>query len=146
MACLLKSHNSGRSVCILDKRKHSTRNHGLKIQKDSVQQIDKLFDEILKKNPSEEVRDLKNLFLGWKNKFVKTSEIESKLHEIAKDLNVAILQSDNYSVQGNNLDTLLQKKSKKNLNKIIQNAKVIIAADGAHSEIRKKVMGDKKVH
>lgn len=150
-ACALKALNPSLKIAVLDKRPTATRTHGLKVEKDSIAAINKTLKEALKSAESPEhkqqVEKLRNQFLAWRRQFVKTNDIETKIGEIAKEMGITIIRDAGLAQEltSDNLPRMLS-QSESEAQKMLNSAKVIVGADGAHSEVRKAFMNDKKVH
>lgn len=145
-ACLIKAQSKDLRVCVIDKRQQATREHNLKIGKDSIAKVMQALNKVQLNPLSEEnqkILRLKQIFKNWENQFVRTNTIEATLSQLAKELGVEEYRSPEYIITKETLeDALKTESSEKNehLRKIFKNAQVIIGADGTHSEIRKCVM------
>ena len=151
-AASLKAMNKDLKICVIDKRPDPTRNHGLNIKSDSVKKIIQTLEQALNSPESNsnkaDVISLKAKFSSWSNNFIRTNTIEDELAGIARAMGVDVLRQEDYAVKQDNLDQLLEGPTENEqpteLQRIFSAAKVIIGADGSHSEIRKKVMNDQK--
>lgn len=169
-ASLIHTMNSKLRICVLDKKLprdhdlkvtcpaceksksvHATREHGLRLGNDV---LNTLIAAI--KNGADKA--LTSIYQNWKgswfkrSKVVRTTEIEDKMADHAEKVGIKVLRGPQYTVTEDNLDRILESEGKirdeseNSLREIFRHAKVVIAADGAHSAIRKKVMGpDKQV-
>ncbi|WP_059360088.1 FAD-dependent oxidoreductase [Parachlamydia acanthamoebae] len=148
-ACALKAMNKKLKICVLDKRPTATRTHGLKIYNDSIAKISHILHRSRNKENSSQVdiQQLKAKFKEWKKHFVPTDKIEADLKEIAKGQGIKVKRKEAYELTENHLQRLLDDtsspESDQKILQILRNAKVVIGADGAHSVVRKKVMGNK---
>jgi 2-polyprenyl-6-methoxyphenol hydroxylase-like FAD-dependent oxidoreductase len=153
-ACALKALNPSLKIAVLDKRPVATRTHGLKVEKDSIRVISKMLKEALKsaENPEhkQRVEKLRNQFLAWKKQFVKTNDIEAKIAEIAKEMGIIVIRDAELAPEltAEKLPGLISPvgEADSEAKKALRSAKVIVGADGAHSEVRKAFMKDEKVH
>ncbi|MBA3237664.1 MAG: hypothetical protein H0T62_04845 [Parachlamydiaceae bacterium] len=90
LACTLKAIDHDLRRCVVDKRNKPGRNHGLKINSDSVDKIQHLLQTTLdnqstRANP-ESINILKTKFEGWRDNFIRTSQIEMDLTETAESM------------------------------------------------------------
>lgn len=112
--CLLAMN--GHTIIVLEKRlDNSSRNHLLNIDESTI-------DEIVRFAPGTE---LSNTIKTYRNTPVSTSDIQRDLLKIARSLNITI----HIGINIINVDSISDN--------------VIIAADGAHSTIRKEIFGDR---
>ena len=117
LACLLaREHN----VTLLDKRTSTTRDHGLNIDSETIQNI----NEYISNDTNLYMSLLRRLMESWSGISVATSEIQSHLSEIAIAMGVDIRR-------GIAVESLAD-----------INSSVIIGADGAHSKIRELVFNN----
>ncbi len=156
-ACSLKAIYNGLNICVIDKRAEPQRNHGLRINADSVDKIQNLLSEVLKSNSTqanhENIKELQTIFKNWGGSFVRTSQIELDLAKTASKMGVIVLRDKMYTISeinfpllcanSNIIDENISFNVMKNL---FANAKIIIGADGAHSIVRKVVMQNKLSH
>lgn len=151
-ACALKALNPSLKITVLDKRPVATRTHGLKVEKDSIDAFNKVLKEALKSSETPEqkqhIENLRKQFLSWKKHFVKTNEIEEKIAELAKEMGITIIRDAAFTQElaSEKLPGLLSQPGETVAQKMLSSAKVIIGADGAHSDVRKAFMHDEKVH
>lgn len=131
MACLLRL-TTGKNICVFEKREKPQRNHGLKINADSVYQVQELLKRFLENNKSKssDVEKLQKIFSKWSGNFIRTATIESDLGEIAHELGIQILR--NKKVTKENFETFFPK-----------DAKIIIGTDGSHSIVREATRNKK---
>lgn len=153
-ACTLKSINKNLKICVIDKRPKPARDHGLSIKGDSVRTIIKILNHSMsyQKDLVDEnhVKELRKIFNNWRNSFVRTSTIENVLATTATQMGIDVFRDKIYEVYADKLNALLEPGEQKefpdgpkSLRSILQNAPVIIAADGAHSVFRQAVIGNK---
>jgi 2-polyprenyl-6-methoxyphenol hydroxylase-like FAD-dependent oxidoreductase len=145
-ACLLKGMNKELSIAVLEKRPAPTRNHGLKVDQDSVTKLCEVIDRALQSESlnadKEALKDLRETYSKWRaGGFTRTSEIENQLGSKASALGVKVLRSANYKVSGKDLQMVNSENSEKS--RILSEATVIIGADGSHSDVRKEKMGNR---
>lgn len=157
LACTLQALNRKARICVIDKRADTTRNHGLHIDSDSVAKLNEIFTKnLLTEDPLVDkpaVAQLKELFKGWRGDVVRTNTIETTLEETAKRLAIDVFRGKEYAITENSFDALFAANGandslsphQQNLRGILQGAKVVIGADGSHSVIRKKIMGNELV-
>lgn len=141
-ACTLKAIHHHLRICVLDKRPEPQRNHGLRINADSVDKIQQIL-AIMQENASANslnVKNLKEVFEGWRENFIRTSQIETDLAKLAKGMDITLLRDNKYKITGEDLAFSGEPVSE--VQKIFSQARVIIGADGAHSVVRKTVMKD----
>lgn len=119
LSCLLSLNNH--DVTVLDKRNEHTRNHGLRIDADTVNTIITYLNSLSLSNSCPLSNSaLNNILNSWvANSTIRTSEIESQLADIATNLGVTIRRG----VQINSLTDISDH--------------IVIGADGAHSTIRR---------
>jgi 2-polyprenyl-6-methoxyphenol hydroxylase-like FAD-dependent oxidoreductase len=160
-ACTLKALNKELNICVVDKRPEPGRSHGLRVQSDSVAKINELLtNALLQKDSNVDVNNvnkLKGIFNQWirGNNFPRTSEIENTLGNAAKEMGIEVIRDKDCEISQKaeiTYEDLLKPEepanltSKQNtLRNIFQKASVIIGADGAHSEVRKQIFGEKLV-
>lgn len=153
-ACILKALNKHLNVCVIDKRATSTRDFGLAISSDSVAKVISVLDRTLKsQNPNVDIefaKTLKKHFTEWsRHSSVRTNQIQKELAEKADSVGVKILTGNGYEITENNLPALLNPQAPADLlspellalRESLAKTKIIIGADGAHSTVRKTVMG-----
>ncbi|MCH9625838.1 MAG: hypothetical protein S4CHLAM123_10200 [Chlamydiales bacterium] len=144
----LKVLNKNLRICVLDKRAETRRHYGLKLAKDSMNDL----INILKSGSCpEDSKELTQLLERWKSKTLKVSVIEDELTKKAEDLGVRVIRNEEYTPHitpenlGNLLGGELAAKNEgliqKELREIFSEAKVIVGADGRHSAVRKAAMG-----
>jgi len=144
----LKALNKNLKICVLDKRAETRRHYGLKLAKDSMNDL----INILKSGSyPEDSKELTQLLESWKSKTLKVSVIEDELTKKAEDLGVKVIRNEQYKPHitsqklGNLLEGELAAKNEgpiqKELREIFSEAKVIVGADGRHSAVRKAAMG-----
>lgn len=141
---LVKALNQHTTVCVLDKRVVGTRKHGLSLNKDALDEIQNVLNLALQtsKNISY-INSLKDKISEWEEKkFVSTSYIEETLAMKASEVGVTILRGPEYEINKNNYDLFFDENNESELATIIKNCKIIIGADGSHSDIRKIVIDD----
>lgn len=138
-ACTLKAAYPGLNITVLDKRQVAKRTHGLSIQADSVAKI----TAILNASNDAHTKDLTAVLQGWSGQFIRTNDIEKKLADCAQKMGITVLRGSNYEVAKGDLGAILDKNTaetctekQKQLKPILEAARVIIAADGAHSIAR----------
>lgn len=142
-ASSLKALNPQLNICVLDKRAVATRNHGLKINADSV---DKIQQTLLKVHGGANVLRLNAIFQGWSGQFIRTVKIEEDLAIEAKAMGVTLLRGPEYEVKESEFNALCDGTSdNETLQRIFRSAQVIIGADSAHSVVRKVAMNDELV-
>lgn len=170
-ACLVKVLNPNAKICVLEKNQLAKRSHGLKIASDSVNQIIAVLDRVLKQiedegqNKNEDriqnISLLKNTFVSWKNSgFVRTNQIEMTLAERAHALGIGVFRGEAYAITpefiGKRPELSIVKKEdpvkqsefekeREKVRKIFDQAKIIIGADGAHSAVRREIMGNELI-
>jgi flavin-dependent dehydrogenase len=136
-ACTLKAIHASLQICVLDKRSASKRSHGLSIQADAIEKISQVLDQ------SKECDRLKEIYASWKSRFIRTNEIEISLQEEAKRMGISVLRGSDYEINDGDLKKVLENPSdqleKQKLQSIFKNARVVIAADGSHSIMRKEL-------
>ena len=116
----------------------ATRNHGLKINSDSVEKIQQT---LLKVNDCGDVQRLNGIFKGWSGQFIRTVKIEEDLAREAQSMGVTVLRGPEYEVKEGEFNALCDGTSEnETLQKIFRCAKIIIGADSAHSIVRKVAM------
>lgn len=148
-ACTLKALHKDLKICVLDKNAESKRNHGLSVGYDSVGKIHEIINAALAApdamTNTANLTALKEIFKNWKNSFIRTSKIEQDLAKTAKEFGIEVLRDKAYEVSESNFDQLFDKEVEQptQLQQIFSKAKVVIGADGTHSAVRKKAMGDK---
>ncbi len=152
-ATILKTINKDIRICLLDKRPDPTRNHGLKIRENSVANISALFTEMLqfenKLLDREGITNLCKVFITWKDAFIRTSVIEDTLLVEARNLGIDIKRGKIFDITDAKMEHMLDQDDLSDsaeirlLKDICKNASVIIGSDGAHSNVRSKVMGNK---
>ena len=139
----------------MDKRAAITRDYGISIGQDSVRKITSVFNRVLAspdfKGDRKSIQELKGLFSEWsKYSSVRTSQIQHQLTETAEKLGIKILKGTAYEVTEENFSAIFDEKSAEKdllspelqqLRSSLVSAKVIVGADGAHSTVRKKVLG-----
>lgn len=153
-ACLLKSLNPKLSICVLEGREKATRDFGLSIGHDSIKRITDVIDRALLKpnamNNKHSLIDLKNYLKGWsRSSFVRTNQMQKELTEKAHQIGIEVLQGKAYKVTEDDLSHLFDPRASTSLlspelqalHPALSQTKMIIGADGAHSTVRKKVMG-----
>ncbi|MBA3721893.1 MAG: FAD-dependent monooxygenase [Parachlamydiaceae bacterium] len=154
-ACLLKSLNKKLNICVLEGRSIATRDFGLSIAKDSVKRIASVIDNALANHnydPVERIdlKGLKKCLVEWSYfPSVRTNQIQTELSNRANNLGVKIFRGEQFKVNGEALSQLFNPKASKelltpdlqSLHASLSQAKLIIGADGAHSIVRKTVMG-----
>ena len=153
LACLLQAFHQTARICVLDKRADTTRNHGLHIESDSVAKIQEILEKNLNSNDpfidKKAIKELSLIFKNWSSEVVRTNTIEMTLTEKAKTLGIDVLRGKDYAVTDASFDLLESAEpltdQQKKVQHCLQSAKVIIGADGSHSVVRKKVMGDNLV-
>ncbi len=143
-ACALKALNKNLRICVVDKRVDPTRNHGLKIQTDSVAKIHEILNLKAPDADAKAIADIKNIFKNWENSFVKTNQIELDLSKKAQELGVTVIRDSSLNITKASLDHAFDQKGGR-LSEIFKHSQVVIGADGTHSVVRQQVMGDKKV-
>lgn len=168
-ACLLKALNPDPKfkICVLDKYEVAKRTHGLKINNDSINQVNSAFDMALKQSNNEahkkKIQQLKNTFTLWKNNgFVRTNEIEQSLAVHAHALGVDIFRGEAYAItpeiirgkpevqvkKDGSVDQKAQaefQEIRKRVRDIFEKALVRIGSDGAHSVIRREYMNNELI-
>lgn len=159
-ACLTKAMNKNLGIYVFDKREKSDKAYGLAIGSDSVAKIQGLlkFGET-SSDPNvnkEAIKSLKALFSKWEKKAgtVSRSKIEEELGNIAKALGIEVRRGTEYEVIEESFDNLLApegevkalSEQQELMRKRFSEARLVVAADGAHSPIRNKVMGGKLEH
>lgn len=198
-AVLMKAKNPNLNICVIDKRASPTRNHGLDLAPESIQEILNFLNKSENTQNDGWVNEVKSIFSNWKALgFVRTSEIELELAQVAMKMGVVVLRGKEFNFDGfdkkllnpqidleklnfqehrddeqpqeanqngilknkkrelrsgylnrimnTKIETELLEGNEGLLQRIFQDAKVVIGADGSHSFIRKAVMDNKKSH
>lgn len=155
-ACTLKAIHNHLNICVIDKRPEPVRNHGLRINGDSVDKIQTLLESTLNSNSSyadpEGIQGLHQIFEGWRDNFVRTSHIENELAKTAHQMGITVLRDKGCTITEENFASLCSPEGQaaanvsSQLQQIFENAPVVIGADGAHSVVRKVVMKNKFSH
>lgn len=128
----------------------------MRIQSDSVNRIQKVLDEALANQDGyvdiAHIGKLKTIFGKRQTQFVKTSQIESELGELGQSIGIDIFRGADYGILAEGMAVLFEpgenqelSERQQKLKAIFKNAKVVVGADGAHSEVRKAVMGKQEV-
>lgn len=151
--CVTGALNQKLKICVLEKYPKPTRDHGLSVQSDSVAKIQQVLDKALvDSDKSAGIKNLKNIFKGWNNHFIRTSKIQTDLTAEAEKMGIDVFRGPDYAIKADELDTLLEHGANPSLTpqqqrikNIFRNARVIIGADGSHSVVRQGVMGEKQV-
>lgn len=146
-ACMLKCMNKDVKITVFDKRTEATRKHGLYINWDTTAVVSSVltagklsYEDVF----ATRLRSLRAQFMKWTNAVVRTNEIENTLIKIAKQLNIAVYRGPDYDATPvlNNTPTEELTDNQRFIKKSLEEASVIIGADGAHSEVRKNLMED----
>ncbi|MFI4919932.1 MAG: FAD-dependent oxidoreductase [Legionellales bacterium] len=156
LACMIKAMNAASGIQVLEKRVAPTRNNGLKINADSIEPLLKILNQALEKlGPTgkiEHIQELIAIFSQWKDSFIRTREIQSRLTQMAMSMGITVLAGPQYEVTTEKLNLLLNsggamaaaavstESSPLELQKIFSEATLIIGADGAHSMVRRAIM------
>ena len=155
-ACLMSAFHKDLRICVLDKRREPTRHHGLHIASTTAKKIEKIIkavneDHLVNRGA---ILDFISVFNSWSSEVVRISSIEKMFEERAKNLGITILRGTEYEVTEPIVDALFDEKDKKIENGVIlsgqqqriqelfRGARVVIGADGAHSVIKKRIMGE----
>lgn len=121
-------------VTVIDGREKPTRNHGLKVGSDSVEKIHEVLSQAIMEYSNvasnTHIKMLSEIYADWKNGFIRTTKIELDIAEIAQKMGVKVLRGEDYKLAEQ------RSEEKKELQKILDNAHLIIGADGAHSTVR----------
>jgi 2-polyprenyl-6-methoxyphenol hydroxylase-like FAD-dependent oxidoreductase len=154
-AGLLRALDKNLKICILEGREQATRDFGIAIGSDSVKTVTDVINRALA-NPQRGQRDdgllkeLKDYLNGW-SRFpsVRTNQIQAALSEKLHRVGIEILKGKDYKISEERLSSLFDPRASSELlspqlqalKASLSHAKIIIGADGAHSTIRKTVMG-----
>lgn len=148
-ACSLKAIDDKLKICVVDKRPVPVRNHGLKINADSVLAIKGILDKYLHRESSnaKNIQELQTIFEGWKDNFIRTNQIENELGKVASGMGIIVLRDKQYEVTVSNFQDLCsESENEDELSAIFRNAPIIIGADGSHSVVRQVAMDNKFSH
>jgi 2-polyprenyl-6-methoxyphenol hydroxylase-like FAD-dependent oxidoreductase len=100
-ACTLKAIHNHLNICVIDKRPEPVRNHGLHINGDSVDKIQQMLESNLNEsayaNP-EGIKNLRTIFEGWRESFIRTSQIENDLAKTAHQMGITLLRDKDCAV------------------------------------------------
>lgn len=157
-AAVTQATRKNERICVLDKREEPTRHHGIRFNSDSIEKIVSVLESALKQEDPlvdrEATGELLAILRGWKGRVIRTSAIESTMTIFAKKHGVTVLKGKKYEVTQDSFDPLFCDKGdeskltdeQKLLKQNFRNLKVIMAADGSHSIVRKKVVGSTLLH
>lgn len=148
-ACALKALNRNIRIVVIDKRLEPIRNHGLNTAADSVDFFAARINDIVKLNMTcserESLLHLRDQFLFWRKKFIRTNDIENILGEFAKKIGITVLRNEAFDVKADRIEKLLDNSTEESRSELGQllDARVVVAGDGAKSAIRNGLFGNK---
>lgn len=147
-ACLLKCLNPNLRVCVLEARDTASRDYGI-----TFKQPKKRLQDLAKRVQGCDLallKEMENLCEKWsRDSFVRINEMQRVLAEKAAAVGVEIFRGNGYRLSQENMGAFFSAEGDQgklsqelqNLKGRMQNVKVIVGADGAHSAVRQCVMG-----
>lgn len=158
-ALLLKSLNRTLNICIIEGRNFITRDYGIAIGSDAFSKINNTLNKVLENSNGQGdlilAQSTKKIFEKW-SKFssIRTSQIQQDLAKKVKKAGITVLQGEKYKLTQESFLQIFRRQVSMEMispdllhfKALINQAKIIVDATGAHSVIRKQVMGPDETH